>query len=125
MLYSAILKEGLLYPRYILEELSENTFEKFSRWVRKLLRQKPLSRRGDYGSYGSHRERAVETWHAVDRFTMTTGKHENGKLRPGIATQACRTRIFPPLSLANSIIRLYREHDAFVERSFAAIVVTD
>lgn len=29
--------------------------------------------------------RLAETWHAVDRFTMTIGKHENGKLRPGIA----------------------------------------
>lgn len=33
----------------------------------------------------NHGERLAETWHAVDRFTMTIGKHENRKLRPGIA----------------------------------------
>lgn len=32
----------------------------------------------------NHGERSVGTWHTVDRFTMTIGKYENGKLRPGI-----------------------------------------
>jgi len=36
------------------------------------------------GNYEFYEKSWGETWHAVDRFTMTIGKHENDKLLPDI-----------------------------------------
>lgn len=48
----------------------------------------------------NHGECSAETWHAVDRFTMTIGKHENGKL-PSIA--ACHV-FFAASELDNPLV---------------------
>lgn len=51
-------------------------------------------------SMKNHGERLAETWHAVDRFTMTIGKHENVNYDRALR----HTTYFPP----RAIIRLYR-----------------